>query len=101
MVAVLDTGVAYRRRGRSRRAPDLESFVRGYDFVDEDRYPVDLNGHGTHVAGTIAQSTNNRIGATGIAYRARIMPVRTLDANGIGDVVSPAAFAMPSVTTPT
>ena len=88
VVAVLDTGVAYRRRGRSRRAPDLESFVRGYDFVDEDRYPVDLNGHGTHVAGTIAQSTNNRIGATGIAYRARIMPVRTLDANGIGDVVS-------------
>ena len=88
VVAVLDTGVAYRRLGRYRRAPDLTSFVRGYDFVDEDRYPVDLNGHGTHVAGTMAQATNNGIGAAGIAYRARIMPVRTLDANGVGDAVT-------------
>lgn len=88
VVAVLDTGVAYRRRGRYRRAPDLAAFVRGYDFVDEDRYPLDLNGHGTHVAGTIAQATDNGIGAAGIAYRARIMPVRTLDANGIGDAVT-------------
>src|SRR3954453_17933731 len=54
VVAVLDTGVAYRARGRLRRAPDLHSFVRGYDFVDDDPYPLDLNGHGTHVAGTIA-----------------------------------------------
>ena len=63
VVAVLDTGVAYRRLGRFRRAPDLRRFARGYDFVGEDRFPNDHNGHGTHVAGTIAQSTNNRIGA--------------------------------------
>jgi serine protease len=88
VVAVLDTGVAYRRFGPFRRAPDLRSFVRGYDFVDGDRYPLDLNGHGTHVAGTIAEGTNNGIGAAGIAYGARIMPVRTLDTFGAGDAVT-------------
>jgi serine protease len=88
VVAVLDTGVAYRARGRLRQAPDLHSFVRGYDFVDNDPYPLDLNGHGTHVAGTIAEATNNGIGAAGVAYGARIMPVRTLDASGDGDAVT-------------
>src|SRR5919106_105540 len=88
VVAVLDTGVAYRRRGRYHRAPDLRSFARGYDFVSGDRYPLDLNGHGTHVSGTIAEVTDNRIGAAGIAYGARIMPVRTLDAFGAGDAVT-------------
>ena len=88
VVAVLDTGVAYRARGRMRRAPDLHSFVRGYDFVDDDPYPLDLNGHGTHVAGTIAEATNNGIGAAGVAYAARIMPVRTLDPSGDGDAVT-------------
>ena len=88
VVAVLDTGVAYRTFRRYRRAPDLRGFVRGYDFVSGDRYPFDLNGHGTHVAGTIAQTTNNRRGAAGIAYRARIMPLRVLDSEGTGDTVS-------------
>ena len=87
-VAVLDTGVAYRNLGPYRRAPDLGAVVGGYDFVDGDRYPLDLNGHGTHVAGTIAEATNNRIGAAGIAYGARIMPVRTLDTYGAGDSVT-------------
>jgi serine protease len=87
-VAVLDTGVAYQRFGRFRRAPDLNRFRRGYDFVANDRRPNDQNGHGTHVAGTIAQSTGNRIGTAGIAYRARIMPVRVLDAAGAGDTLA-------------
>ncbi|MDQ3632305.1 MAG: S8 family serine peptidase [Actinomycetota bacterium] len=84
-VAVLDTGVAYRRTRRFRRAPDLRGFARGYDFVGRDRRPDDENGHGTHVAGALAQTTNNRRGAAGIAYRARIMPVRVLDSVGEGD----------------
>lgn len=88
IVAVLDTGVAYQRYRGFRRAPDLKRFVPGYDFVQEDRRPNDENGHGTHVSGTIAQSTGNRIGAAGIAYRARIMPVRVLDRNGAGDTIS-------------
>jgi serine protease len=89
VVAVLDTGVAYRRfRRRYRRVPDLRNFVRGRDFVDGDRFPLDLNGHGTHVSGTIAQTTNNRRGAAGIAYRANIMPLRVLDSTGAGDTVA-------------
>jgi serine protease len=88
IVAVLDTGVAYRTLGRFRRAPDLRSFVPGHDFVDGDSRPFDLNGHGTFVAGTIAEATNNRIGASGIAYNARIMPVRTLDRLGAGDTAA-------------
>jgi serine protease len=85
VVAVLDTGVAYQRYGRYRRNPDLNRFTKGIDYVDGDSHPNDENGHGTHVAGTIAQSTGNGIGAAGIAYQARIMPVRVLDAEGAGD----------------
>jgi len=90
LVAVLDTGVAYANRGRFRRAPELyaDRFARGYDFVADDRFPNDENGHGTHVAGTIAQRTNNGAGLTGIAYGARIMPVRVLDGQGLGDVAA-------------
>lgn len=84
-VAVLDTGVAYQRFSRFRRVPDLNRFVRGYDYVDGDSHPNDENGHGTHVSGTIAQSTGNGTGAAGIAYKAKIMPVRVLDAEGAGD----------------
>jgi serine protease len=86
-VAVLDTGVAYRNHGRHRRSPDFRpyQFVRGYDFVGHDRHPDDPNGHGTFVAGEIAERVNNGIGVTGIAYRSRIMPVRVLGRNGYGD----------------
>lgn len=88
VVAVLDTGVAYERFRRFRRVPDLNRFVRGYDFVADDRHPNDQNGHGTHVSGTIAQSTNNAVGTAGIAYRAKIMPIRVLDADGAGDTIA-------------
>jgi len=89
VVAVLDTGVAYANRSRYRRSPDFASgdFVRGYDFVDNDRYPNDENGHGTHVASTIGETTHNDEGVTGLAYGARIMPVRVLDEGGAGDSV--------------
>ena len=86
-VAVLDTGIAYRTLSPSfLRSPDFSSgqFAGGYDFVDRDRLPLDENGHGTHVAGTIAEKTNNGIGLTGLAYRARLMPIRVLDRAGRG-----------------
>ena len=87
VVAVLDTGVAYANRGRFRRSPDFSryEFVKGYDFIAHDPYPNDHNGHGTFVAGTIAESTNNRFGLTGLAYGVRLMPVRVLNNQGEGD----------------
>jgi serine protease len=92
IVAVLDTGVAYRNSGDGKffKAPDLDRkrFVSGHDFVRRDSYPYDRNGHGTFVAGLIAQSTNNAIGVTGLAYKTRIMPVRVLDFEGKGDVAT-------------
>jgi serine protease len=104
VVAVLDTGVAYSNRGRcprsssssSRRtircvrSPDFHDgdFVQGHDFVDDDPRPHDENGHGTHVAGTIGEGTGDDVAVTGLAYGARIMPVRVLDRLGEGDSVS-------------
>jgi serine protease len=86
-IAVLDTGVAYRAFGKTPASPDLAGtrFVAGYDFVGKDPYANDRNGHGTHVASTIAESTNNGIGLTGLAYGATIMPVKVLDDLGEGD----------------
>jgi len=99
-VAVLDTGIAYRARGpHFRRSPDFTAgqFVKGYDFVDDDKLPLDENGHGTHVSGTIAEKTNNGIGLTGLAYRAKVMPVRVLDRQGRGradDIAQGIRFAV-------
>lgn len=87
VVAVLDTGLAYRKKLGYLKSPDFNpgKVVRGYDFVSRDPYPYDRNGHGTHVASTIAESTDNGVGLTGLAYGAKIMPVRVLDDHGEGD----------------
>ncbi|RLE15192.1 hypothetical protein DRI96_00280, partial [Candidatus Aerophobetes bacterium] len=86
IVAVLDTGVAYEDYGSYKQAPDLAgtNFVSGYDFVNDDSHPNDDNGHGTHVTGTIAQTTNNGVGVAGVAFNCSIMPVKVLDAQGSG-----------------
>ncbi len=85
-VAVLDTGIAYEDAGEYRLVPDLKGarFAGGYDFVNKDEHPNDDHGHGTHVAGTIAQVTNNREGVAGIAFKAALMPLKVLDQNGSG-----------------
>ncbi len=99
-VAVLDTGIAYRDKGGAfLRSPDFgaNEFVKGYDFVENDRVPLDENGHGTHVAGTIAEKTDNAIGLTGLAYGAKLMPVRVLDKHGRGaasDIAKGIRFAV-------
>jgi serine protease len=86
VVAVIDTGVAYADRKDFRRVEDLAGtgFAEGYDFVNDTETPNDDHGHGTHVAGTIAQTTNNRLGVAGLAHSAKIMPVKVLDRYGRG-----------------
>lgn len=109
IVAVCDTGVAYENTTRyenfewcdGRRfsgtvsfcqAPDLAgaSFVQGYDAFYGDYHPNDDNGHGTHVAGTIAQTTNNSRGVAGIAFNCAIMPVKMSNACGQGTTADEA-----------
>jgi serine protease len=105
IVAVLDGGVAYNTTTfqynafavsvGSRRYPALgrvvvpftaapelagpNRFVAPRDFIWDDNAPVDLDGHGTHVAGTIGQLTNNGVGVAGMAFNVRLMPVKVLD----------------------
>ena len=90
IIAVLDTGIAYRNWHQFVRSPDFAGtrFVHPYDFVSNNRYPLDREGHGTFVGGTIAEATNNGFGLTGIAYGASVMPVRVLDGNGWGDAAT-------------
>ncbi|MEG4249941.1 S8 family serine peptidase [Microcoleus sp. Pol10D4] len=102
VVAVVDTGVDYYH-------PDLDNNIwqntdeiaengidddrngfiddiRGWDFLYNDNYPMDLdlNGHGTHIAGAIAAERND-FGITGVAPNAKIMPVRVLDTFGYAE----------------
>ncbi|HSK50495.1 MAG TPA: S8 family serine peptidase, partial [Solirubrobacterales bacterium] len=87
-VAVIDSGIAYvGQRRKFLPSPDFspKQFVPGYDFVDGDRVPLDENGHGTHITGTIGERTDNGIGLTGLAYNARLMPIRVLDRRGEGE----------------
>ena len=86
-VAVLDTGVAYANRGPFRRSPDFSryQFVQGYDFVAHRPYPNDRNGHGTFVAATIAETTDNRSASPASPTARSIMPVRVLNTQGEGE----------------
>jgi serine protease len=80
VVAVIDTGVT--------KVGDLAqtTFVPGYNFVANNANAADDHGHGTHVAGTIAQSTNNKRGVAGVAPDVSIMPLKVLTARGSGSV---------------
>ena len=99
-IAVLDTGIAYRtEKPQFRKSPDFSTkqFLAGRDFVTGDNRPLDRDGHGTHVTGTIAERTGNHFALTGLAYRARVIPVRVLDQQGYGnarDIAEGIRFAV-------
>lgn len=101
VVAVVDSGVDYTHsdldqaiwRNRGEIAgngidDDGNGYVddiRGWDFIGDDANPMDRDGHGTHVAGTVAAERNGA-GITGVAYGATVMPVRVLGNDGTGPV---------------
>ena len=90
-IAVIDTGVDLDHPEFSGR------IVAGYDFVDGDAIPDDIDGHGTHIAGTIAGRDDDNSGISGVAPAANIMPVRVLSDTGRGwtsDIVAGIRWAV-------
>ena len=82
VVAVLDTGVQANH-------PDLQAnMVAGWNAYDGSTNTGDVSGHGTAVAGTIAAVGNDGIGDVGVAYRAKIMPIRVTDSSGLNATFS-------------
>lgn len=90
VIAVVDTGVDLTH-------PDLTGkLVQGHDYYWYDTVPEDENGHGTHVAGIAAASTNNSTGVAGMSWGAKIMPVKVLGPDGSGynfDITDGILFA--------
>ncbi len=80
VVAVIDTGVTV---GLSDSPINIDT-NNDYDAIDDDFDANDEHYHGTHVAGTVAQATNNNEGVAGMAPNTTILPIRVLDASGYG-----------------
>jgi serine protease len=107
IVAVIDTGMAYRSASFNTSIPaftdgvqvypplnnvtipfapadqlvnasNASRIVAPYDFIWDDDLPLDFEGHGTHVAGTIGQVTNDNTGPAGVAFNVKLMPIKVL-----------------------
>ncbi|MBN2530002.1 MAG: peptidase S8 [Deltaproteobacteria bacterium] len=79
VVAVLDTGIRIPSGGDG-----VEILMAGYNAISPGDPPLDGDGHGTHVSGTIAQHTNNMMGVAGMASGVQLLPVKVLDDDGNG-----------------
>jgi thermitase len=109
IVAVLDSGINYNHEDLAANMWDGSSCndaggvpiaggcLHGYNYISDDNDPMDLNGHGTHVAGTIGARGNNNTGTTGVCWQVHLMAVRVLDELGSGTtdgVISGINFAV-------
>lgn len=84
-VGVLDTGIPMENGALSH--PDLDDPLRyliGTDLINGDDEPLDDNGHGTHVTGTIAAESNNGIGVAGVAWNVQTLSIKVFDRYGYG-----------------
>lgn len=90
VVAVIDSGVNYNHEDLSSNMWNGGASypLHGYNFVDGNNDPMDLNGHGTHVAATIGAVGNNSVGVTGVCWTAKIMAIRVMDTTGSGNTAS-------------
>lgn len=91
-VAIIDSGIDYTH-------PDLDdNYVGGYDFVNSDADPMDDNGHGTHVSGTVAAEDDD-VGVVGVAPEARLYGLKILGSDGSGsysDVIAALQWSVDS-----
>lgn len=85
VVAVIDTGVNDNHEDLSANMWTDSSGYHGYDFVNNDYYPVDDNGHGTHCAGVVSAVGNNGKGVAGVSWNTRIMALKTMRSDGSGN----------------
>jgi thermitase len=90
VVSVVDSGVESSH-------PDLAGMLAGgYNFVHDNPFPEDDNGHGTYIAGIIGAETNNGLGIAGVSWGVTLMPVKSLDNLGSGaysDVAAGIVFS--------
>ncbi len=83
-IAIIDTGIDYNH-------PDLKANVdsaHGYNFINDTKDAMDDNGHGTHCAGTIGATHDNKIGVAGVMANVTLIPLKFLDSNGSGTLES-------------
>ena len=101
VVAVVDTGVLYTHSDLSKNIwnntdeiPDngidddhngYTDDIRGWNFISNTSDPIDDNGHGTHVSGTIGAVGNNAIGVAGVNWHVKIMSLKVFNPAGVGD----------------